>query len=203
MAVGGIPNRTSVFTTINASTYGNGSMDASAAIQAAVDACPAGQVVQLSAGNFTVNNAILIHSGITLRGAGAGVTILTKTNGARGRTTQLVSGISVYAPVDPGSYSYDPQPVVIIGPSRWPGPDNSTSQNLTVDGAQGATSITVANASGFAAGQIVLLDERSGASWQPVPTGFGSGNPLVWQGDRVAWDMHDPVPQDQDDKPKQ
>src|SRR5262249_41958300 len=28
MAVGGIPNRTTVFTTINASTYGNGSMDA-------------------------------------------------------------------------------------------------------------------------------------------------------------------------------
>src|SRR4029077_2426147 len=148
-------------------------------------------------GNFTVNNAILIHSGITLRGAGAGVTILTKTNGAHGRTTQIVPGTSVFAPVDPGSYSYEAEPVVIIGPSRWPGPDNSTSQNLTADGAQGATSITVANAGAFRAGKFVLLDETSGASWQPVPAGFGCVNsalaspcpPLVWQGDHVAWNM--------------
>src|ERR1700674_4824356 len=75
-AVGGIPNRTTICATVNASSYGNGSSDASAGIQAAVDACPAGQVVMLSAGNFTVNNLALINKGITLRGAGAGTTIL-------------------------------------------------------------------------------------------------------------------------------
>ena len=80
---------------------------------------------------------------------------------------------------------------------RWPGPDNSTSQNLTVDGQQGATSVTVANASGFAAGQFVLLDETSGASWQPVPATLVAATisptpcpPQVWQGDVLAWNMH-------------
>src|SRR5262249_40351452 len=80
-----------------------------------------------------------------------------------------------------------------------PGPDNSTSQNLTADGGKGGYSITVANASGFVAGQIVLLDERSGASWQPVPPGFSATPTMVWQGDRVAWNMHNPVQQWQDD----
>jgi hypothetical protein len=200
MAVGGIPNRTAVCATVNASTYGNGSADASAGIQAALDACPAGQVVMLSAGNFKVNNYLLIHSGITLRGAGAQNTILTKTNGARSRISQK-------QPVDPSTYTYDPQPIIIVGPQRWPSPDNSTSQNLTADGGKGATSVAIANASGFAPGQFVLLDERSGASWQPTPSGFGCSNsitptpcpPYVWQGDRVAWNMHWPTQQYQDD----
>src|SRR5262252_861484 len=64
--VGGIPNRTTVCTTLNAATFGNGSQDASAAIQTALNACPTGQVVMLSAGTFTVNNYVLIHSAITL-----------------------------------------------------------------------------------------------------------------------------------------
>src|SRR5262249_26769249 len=75
MSVGGIPNRTTIFTNISASTYGNGAQDASAGIQAALEACPAGQVVLLSPGTFTVNNFLLIHSAISLRGAGPGVTV--------------------------------------------------------------------------------------------------------------------------------
>jgi hypothetical protein len=188
---GGIPARTTVCAGVDAATYGGGAQDASAAIQAALNACPTGQVVLLSAGTFTVNNLLLIHSAITLRGAGAGTTILQKTNGARAR-------LSPMQPIDPGSYPYDAQPIVIIGPARWVKPDDTTSQNLTTDGAKSATTVTVANAAGFAAGQFVLLDERSGASWQPTPTAF-PGNALVWQGDRVAWNMHLPQQQWQDD----
>src|SRR5713101_6543696 len=55
---GGIPTRTTVCATINASTYGNGSSDATAGIQSALDACPAGQVVQLSAGNFKITGTL-------------------------------------------------------------------------------------------------------------------------------------------------
>jgi hypothetical protein len=189
MAVGGIPSRTTTCAMIDAATYGNGATDASAGIQAALDACPDGQVVELSAGTFTVNNLLLVHSAITLRGAGAGVTILQKTNGAKPRTTPTM-------PVPACSYSYDPQPVIILGPDRWGGPDGTTSQNLTADGQKGAMSVTVADGSGFAAGQFVLLDELSGASWQPCPTGFAA---QVWQGDRVAWNMHLPYQQYQDD----
>ena len=142
-----------------------------------------------------------MHSPITLRGSGAGVTILKKTNGARERTSQVVAGTNgILTPVDPGSYTYDTQPIIIIGPSRWPGPDKRTSQNLTADGQQGAFSVTVANGSGFSAGQFVLLDELSGASWQPTPAGFPSAA-RVWRGDRVAWNIHNPS-QPGDDPPE-
>jgi hypothetical protein len=84
-ASGGIPTRRTVCRTVDAATYGNGSSDATAGIQAAIDACPAGQVVQLSAGAFTINggNYLLLNRGITLRGSGPGVTTLQKTDGAK------------------------------------------------------------------------------------------------------------------------
>src|SRR5262245_26453127 len=116
---GGVPNRTTVCASVNASTYGSGASDASAGIQAAVNACPAGQVVQLSAGTFTVNNYILINKGITLRGAGPAATVLQKTNGA-------------IAGVDHGAT--DNQPIVVIGPNRWPKPNDATSQSLVANG---------------------------------------------------------------------
>src|SRR5262249_15499507 len=47
---GGIPARTTVCANVSASTYGDGARDATAGIQAAIDACPLGQVVLLSAG---------------------------------------------------------------------------------------------------------------------------------------------------------
>jgi hypothetical protein len=195
---GGIPARSTVCATVNASTYGNGSQDASAGIQAAINACPAGQVVMLSVGHFTVNNYVLINKGITLRGAGAGSTILTKLNGAHAR-------ISPMQPVDPSTYTYDAQPVIVIGPSRWPTND-TTSQNLTADGVKGTNSVTVSNASGFTVGQFLLLDELSGATWQATPSHFpdnGNPNPTtpvkVWQGDKVAWNMHLPQQLYQDD----
>jgi hypothetical protein len=94
--------------------------------------------------------------------------------------------------VDPATYVYDPQPIVIIGPSHWPGPDEGTSTVLTADGSKGARAVVVVNPIGLAAGQFVLIDERSGASWRPTSAGF-PGGALVWQGDRVAWNMHWPV----------
>ncbi len=54
-------------------------------------------------------------------------------------------------------------------------------------------SVTVANGSGFAKGQFVLLDELSGATWQSVPAGFPCSGCTVLQSDRVAWNMHSPA----------
>ena len=187
MSKGGVPNRTTICATLSPSGG-----DDTAAIQAKLDSCPANQVVLLNPGTFTVNNYLLVHSSITLRGSGAGVTILQKTNGAHARTSQVVAGTNgILTPADPGSYGYDAQPIIIVGPSRWPSPDNSTSQNLTADGLQGAFTVTVASGSGFAAGQFVLLDELSGATYQATPTGF-PGAAQVFKGDRVAWNMHNP-----------
>ena len=188
MSQNGIPNRSTIYTTLSPSGG-----DDTAAIQAAINAAPAGQVVMLSSGSFTVNGILMMNRPITLRGAGAGVTKLVKSNGARPRTSQIIAGTNgITTPIDPTSYTYDPSPLIIVGGSRWNnGPDNTATQNLTADGAQGATTITVANASSFTAGTYVLLDEVSGATWQPTPAGF-PGGAKVWQGDRVAWNMHYP-----------
>ena len=195
MSKGGVPSRTTICATLSPSEG-----DDSAAIQAKLDSCPSNQVVMLNPGTFIVNRYLLIHRPITLRGSGAGVTILKKANGARGRTSQVVAGTNgMLKPVDPGSYTYDAQPIIIIGPSRWPGPDERTPQNLTADGQQSAFSVTVANESGLSAGQFVLLDESSGASWQPAPAGFPSAA-RVWRGDHVAWNIHNPS-QPGDDPP--
>lgn len=183
MSKGGIPDRKTICAKL--SPDGN--------IQAALDSCPNGQVVQLTAGTFTVNNYLLVHRGITLRGAGAGQTILVKTNGAKPRTSTIVAGTKgIFAPVDGGYIVDDAQAIIIVGPSRWPGPANSTSKNLVGDSVAGSNSVTIASAGGFAPGQFVLLDELSGATHQPVVTGFGCSGCTVLQSDRVAWNIHDP-----------
>jgi hypothetical protein len=195
MSKGGVPNRATICATLSPSGE-----DDSAAIQAKLDNCPSNQVLLLNPGTFIVNHYLLIQYPITLRGSGAGVTILKKTNGARGRSSQVIAGTNgILRPVDPGGYAVDAQPIIIVGPSRWPGTDKSSSQNLTADGKQGAFSVTIANGGGFYAGQFVLLDELSGASWQPTPAGFPSAA-QVWQGDHVAWNIHNPS-QPGDDPP--
>lgn len=183
---GGVPVRTSICATINASAFGNGSQDASAAIQAAVNGCQAGQVVALSSGTFTVNNNVLVSKPITVRGAGPGVTKLQKTNGAV-----------------PFSYiAQDTQPIFTLGLSRFPKADDATSANLSADAAAGATSVSLVSASGFAAGQVVLLDEdnyNTGA-WIPLPNRSGvATNVQIWASDRVVFQRHNP--QDRVDDP--
>ena len=192
---GGIPNRTVVCATLSPG----------ANIQAALDSCPAGQVVKLNAGTFTVNNYLLLHSGITLRGSGAGQTILVKTNGAKPRSSTAVAGtMGILTPANNAYIVPDSQPVIIVGATRWPHPggdSSSASQNLTSDGVAGSNSVTITNANGFTPGQFVLLDELSGATYQPVVTGFGCSDCTVLQSDRVAWNIHNPH-QNGDDPPE-
>jgi hypothetical protein len=208
---GGIPSRPTcdipgILMPIQASDYGNGTLEASGAIQNAIDACPAGTAVLLSSGTFLLNNHVLVHKGITLSGMGPTDTILKKTNGA-------VYGSAV--PVDPdgaGPLEAENEPIVILGPSRWPGPDESTDVNLTADAVKGATSVQIADATGFAAGQFVILDEDhcgynaqtnqcSNGSWKPLPQrNFDPTTPhWIWATDRVVWQRHNPCEQWVDD----
>ena len=172
LSAGGIPNRTTVCATV--SPLGS-SKDDTTNIQNAVNACPLGQVVMLAAGTFTIaeGNYVLLNKGITLRGAGPGVTTLQRTNGAK-----LNSDL-------PGS---NPSPIIIVGPMRWN--NTETAAALTADAAAGANSLQVASASGFSVGQIVLLDEASGAGWQTDPQGRGK----IWASPdfRVVWQKHNP-----------
>ena len=70
-SVGGIPNRTTICATVNPL---GGGQDDFTDIQNAINKCPAGEVVQLGAGAFTVHMAdlpIQISTGIVLRGTGS------------------------------------------------------------------------------------------------------------------------------------
>ena len=185
-SVGGIPNRTTVCATV--SPRGSG-LDDTANIQKAINACPANQVVSLAAGTFTISegNSLTITTGITLRGAnpcaGNGTcTLIQRTNGCQ-----------PLSPSSNGNCGSNPSPFIVVGP--W---SNVTSTNLTADAAQGAYSVQVASASGFAVGQEVLLDETSGAGWQP-DVGFG-GSSQIWAASdyRVMWQKHNP-PRSSDD----
>jgi hypothetical protein len=73
-----------------------------------------------------------------------------------------------------------------------------SSVNLTADAAAGATSITVTDTSHFQVGQIVLLDENAGASWQPDVTGTATS---IWASPdyRVTYKKHNPAIQYVDD----
>jgi hypothetical protein len=178
LSVGGIPNRIAVCATI--SPLGNG-RDDTPNIQTAINSCPLSQVVSLGAGIFTIaeGSYLLLNKGITLRGAGPGATILQRTNGARLGSYQ------------PGS---SPSPMIIVGPMRWN--NDATPTPLTGDAVQGTNSVQVASTTGFSVGQIVLLDETSGAGWQTDPQGRGK----IWASPdfRVVWQKHNP-PQPGDD----
>lgn len=100
----GIPARATVFTTL--SPIGGGANDAPQ-INSAISSCPLGQTVALAAGTFTVSgtagSAILLNRSVTLRGAGAGTTILFKSNGAveeMGFTGSIVGTVLTITAVD-------------------------------------------------------------------------------------------------------
>jgi hypothetical protein len=174
LSQGGIPNRTAICATV--SPLG-ADQDDTSGIQRAVDGCPVDQVVQLAPGSFTIAEGryVLLNRGITLRGAGAGSTILQRKDGAKLGSNH------------PGA---SPSPMIIAGQQRWSN-YSSGSTPLTVDGVQGATSVQVQNAAGFAIGQIVMVDEASGASWQPDRIWPGR---QIWASPdyRVVWTKHNP-----------
>lgn len=173
LSVGGIPHRTKVCTTVQPLGAGR---DDSASIQGAIERCPPDQVVQLGPGTFTVAEGkfILLDRPVSVRGAGAGLTILQRRDGAKS-----------------GSYFPGPRPspLIIAGPRRYDNAESSTA--LTGSVSAGWTSVQVASAAGFSVGQIVLLDEASGASWQPDV--IWSDREIWASSDyRVVWQKHKP-----------
>jgi len=181
---GGIPARATVCRTILAATYKNGADDASGGIQKALDACPSGQTVLLGAGTFRVLSLISVPSNVTIRGAGAGVTILNKTNGA-------------FKPVGEWPQS-QPSPadnaaIFRVGNSNFPHFQNGTVKTLTANAVQGATSVTLNNVGGLKVGQYVEISEDQfyTGSWQTLPLSSGVANIWeVWSGDRIGFSRY-------------
>ena len=185
LSVGGIPTRTTICATL--SPLGSDADDTTQ-IENAITACPLGEVVLLKAGTFTITEGsyIALNKGVTLRGSGPGTTILTRTDGATPNS---------YAP------GGSPSPMIIAGPQQYN--NNTTSANLTADAVQGSHSVSVTSASGFSVGQIVLLDEYSGASFQTEPlidpnphdqilAAPDSGDDGCSTCFRVQWQLHKP-----------
>lgn len=131
---GGIPARATLCTTLNPGAT-------AAQISSALQACPAGQAVYLTAGTYNLSSGITFaaHSNVTLRGAGANQTLLVFT----------------------GNNSCLGLPAAICLPSRdvnyWGGPSNTA--NWTAGYAVGTTSITLSSASNLAVGDPITLDQ--------------------------------------------
>ncbi|HVE39815.1 MAG TPA: glycosyl hydrolase family 28-related protein [Planctomycetota bacterium] len=132
---GGIVARSGIGATVNAATYGNGTTDATSAIQNAINACPSGQVVYLPAGTYVTTQPINLKSNITLRGAGPGQTIL-RYQGTGARAVLEMYGY-VWSEIDS---------------VRWIVP-------VTGGMAKDSRQITVSSASGFSVGDVLLIDQ--------------------------------------------
>jgi hypothetical protein len=140
---GGIPNRTTICSTINAATYGNGTTDAAPAINAAISACPANQVVYLPAGTYLLNSVITLTSNITLRGAGPGATIIRPPAGSVRAIQSNTSGTTL-----------------------------SSARSILSGSTKGSTSITVSDASGIQVGSLLDIYQANDpdfywSRWQP------------------------------------
>ena len=192
-SVGGIPTRTTVCATI--SPLGGGKDDLTQ-INNAIASCPAGDVLMLAAGTFTIKegNHIDISKGITLRGTGS----CSNASSPYCSTVITMQGGAVMNSYTCGSASCAYLPTIIVGPPLWT--DSWTPTTLTADAAQGSTSVQVTSTAGFTVGQWVLIDEASGAAYQTDPEGYGqiwaapdwlssSGTPATG---RVAWQKHNP-----------
>jgi Pectate lyase superfamily protein len=82
--VGGIPNRTTICSSLTPSA-------SLSQINSALAACPSGQVVLLAAGTYNISGTINVPSNVTLRGAGTLKTILNAT-GSGGSVVQIGNG---------------------------------------------------------------------------------------------------------------
>jgi hypothetical protein len=153
-AVGGIPNRTTISATLSPSGG-----DDTAAIQAALNNCPANSVVKLNAGVFHVSGqGLFMESACTLRGVGPGPgnwPVGMAASGTAGTYLEKPSGTSY--------------PVITMGPQWGTTHAVGTPTNLTSDAVKGTRTATVASASGLSAGQLVIVNQTTNTNishWQ-------------------------------------
>ena len=197
-SVGGIPNRSTICATVN--PLGGGQDDFNN-IQNAIKGCPAGGVVQLGAGTFTVRLAdlpIQISTGIVLRGTGncGGSqspycqTVITVADGALAYTggtcgTSASAQVScpnggppviAMAPVSP-AYNWSFAQCGNVGGATGTG---CGATPLDADAVQGQATIQVHSTSNFSVGMWVLIDEASGAGWIADPLNAWTGYGSVW-----------------------
>ena len=137
---GGIPNRTTVCTTLSPGATAS-------QISSALTSCPANQVVALNAGTYSLSGGIDFSgaNNVTLRGAGPDQTLLVFSSGAASCETQGAA-------------------ICVAGSSRiWTG-NPGTVHNWTSGYSKGSTQITFDSVSGWSVGQLLVLDQLNDSS---------------------------------------
>jgi hypothetical protein len=164
---GGIPNRTTICSTLNPGAT-------SAQIQSALNSCQSGRVVLLNAGVYTLSNGLTIPSNVTLRGVGTNLTILTFTGSSSYYWGSYLIGFS-------GNYNGSADNGSPPGPGgadstklrNWVG-TNGTTGTYT----KGATVLNLSSApSGLSVGdmlQLVQNDDQAVASTGPFVCSLAS-----------------------------
>lgn len=151
---GGIPNRTTVCTTIAAGA-------SQSTIQSALNACPANQVVKLSAGTYNISGGLIVPSNVVLRGAGPKDTILNAIGSGSG----------------------------FIGFGSGTTPVISNSTGITGGSAAKSTSLTLQSASGVSVGSHLMVTQLNDPSYVTINTTNGSctwcDGGIGWNGTRV------------------
>lgn len=206
-SIGGIPTRnTQCGSTVSPSgltppTTG----DDADLINAAITACPAGEVVALASGTFNISMSefVALNKAITLRGNGLCAGTLTVASGAYlplCNTVLVQSDGLVHnnGPETCSGGSCSGNPVIYMAPSAitasgifgaaysgcsrstWyvDGTCTGTYVPLAADAAQGAMTVQVTTTSPFSVGQWVMITEASGAKWQTDPVSARGGQ--VW-----------------------
>ncbi len=147
---GGITNRSTIFANVKNPPYnaaGNGIADDTAAIQAALNACPAQQVVYIPTGTYKITSPLQIKGSYTVRGDGPGLTIV---NGFCGGANE------VFALGKQGEGFLNCYNVFQYPPN---GSFAGTPTAVTSGATLGSSNITVSSAANFATGKMFNIDE--------------------------------------------
>jgi hypothetical protein len=131
-----IPNRSVLCATLNPGATAS-------QINAAIAACPSGQVVKLNAGTYTISSTLVPKAGVTLRGAGMGSTVIV---GASGFSGDGLFGTGAVL-----------QDYYLTG---------QTSFNL-VSPTKGQTTITTTAPHNWSAGQLLQIDQLQDTTGSP------------------------------------
>jgi PST family polysaccharide transporter len=118
-----------------------------AEINSALASCPGGETVYLAAGTYFITGTVSIPSNVTLRGAGAGLTVLNATGKGGGTVISLGSGSVSFKPV-----------------------------TITNGATAGSKSIEVGNASGIRVGMYLAISEINNLSYVSTAGSGGNCN---------------------------
>ncbi len=147
---GGIPERATIFKTLTG-IDNTGATDVRAAIQSALDTCPANQVVKLPAGKFRVVGGLVMPSYVTLRGEGTS-TVISSHGSAASLFEFGTSGLQ-----------WDPNPI---------------STGVSGGATAGSTAITVASTTGITVGTYLVITELNDPAYVSIDGTINS--PATW-----------------------